>query len=327
MQTGPLVSVIATCYNHERYVEECLESIRNQTYENVQLIIVDDCSTDRSVRVIRSWLARTGTPATLITHRVNRGICRSRNDAHRRARGRYLSMIATDDTWVPDKLAIQVPMMESLPADVAVLYGDATTMDENSATRPEMVIDLYGYLDSFPDGWVFDHLLRGNFVTSLTALVRRRCIDAVGGYDEALIYEDWDLWLRLSRRYRFVFAPQVFGRYRILENSLVHALHGERRLDFFESSLRIARKNAGVSEASDARLRFRMNELGYALGALEHPGLVRLFDRLDRRPAWWVVWRGACVGPLGRVGARLQPAVRLARRAAVGLKPVRSHRR
>ena len=195
MQTGPLVSVIATCYNHERYVEECLESIRNQTYENVQLIIVDDCSTDRSVKVIRSWLARTGTPATLITHRVNRGICRSRNDAHRRARGRYLSMIATDDTWVPDKLAIQVPMMESLPADVAVLYGDATTMDENSATRPEMVIDLYGYLDSFPDGWVFDDLLRGNFVTSLTALVRRRCIDAVGGYDEALIYEDWDLWL------------------------------------------------------------------------------------------------------------------------------------
>ena len=243
--------MIATCYNHERYVEECLESIRNQTYENVQLIVVDDCSTDRSVKVIRSWLARTGTPCTLITHRVNRGICRSRNDAHRRARGRYVSMIATDDTWVPDKLAIQVPMMESLPADVAVLYGDATTMDENSATRPEMVIDLYGYLDSFPDGWVFDDLLRGNFVTSLTALVRRRCIDAVGGYDEALIYEDWDLWLSLSRRYRFVFTPQVFGRYRILENSLVHVLHGERRLEFFESSLRIARKNAGVSEASD----------------------------------------------------------------------------
>ena len=118
------------------------------------------------------------------------------------------------------------------------------------------------------------------------------------------------------------FAPQVFGRYRILEeNSLVHVLHGERRLEFFESSLRIARKNAGVSEASgEPRLRFRMNELGYALGQLEHPGLVRiLFDRLDRRPAWWVAWRGACLGPLGRVGARLQPAVRLARRATGGL--------
>ena len=76
----PLVTVIATCFNHERFVVECLESIRAQTYPNIQLIIADDCSTDGSVPLIRDWLTQTGTVCTLILHQQNQGVCRTRNE-------------------------------------------------------------------------------------------------------------------------------------------------------------------------------------------------------------------------------------------------------
>src|SRR4051812_6669635 len=103
----PRVSAIAICFNHARFAVECLDSIAAQDHPDVELIIIDDCSTDDSVAVIRDWLDRTGTAATFIVHDVNRGICASRNDALSHATGEHVACISTDDVWLPGKLSAQ----------------------------------------------------------------------------------------------------------------------------------------------------------------------------------------------------------------------------
>ena len=97
-QSGPLVTMLAICYNHSRFVINCLESIRHQTYSNVELIVLDDCSTDNSVALINEWIARHAVDCRFVQHRVNAGVCRTLNEGITLARGKYISMIATDES-------------------------------------------------------------------------------------------------------------------------------------------------------------------------------------------------------------------------------------
>ena len=277
---APLVSVIAICFNHERFVVPCLDSIAAQTYPNLQVIVLDDHSSDGSLAAINAWVEGRGAGVTLITHDVNRGICASRNEALALARGDYLAFISTDDQWLPEKIAVQVSQLEREPGSGAVAYGDALLMDEAGRPVPGRFIARNRAFERLPEGRVFEDLLLGNFIPSLATLVRRRCIEAVGGFDESLIYEDWDMWLRLSRRYRFAVTPAVVARYRIVAGSLIDALHGARRAEFFDSSLRLIAKQVGVSEEGDRRIRFRMHELSHALGMLDDPGYLAFVARL-----------------------------------------------
>ena len=196
----PLVTVIATCFNHERFVVESLESIRAQTYPNIQLIIADDCSTDGSVPLIRDWLTQTGTVCTLILHDENQGVCRTRNESLAHAHGKYVSSLSTDDVWLPHKLADQVEQMEKLPLRVGVVYCDAARMDVEGRPLPNTFIEQIGTVERMPEGNLYETLLARNFIPAGATLVRRECYEEVGSYDESLIYEDWDMWLRIARR-------------------------------------------------------------------------------------------------------------------------------
>jgi glycosyltransferase involved in cell wall biosynthesis len=275
------VSIIAICYNHERFARGCLDSIAAQTYPNVEIILLDDASTDGSRAVLNTWLDDTGTQATLIEHEQNLGICRSRNETLRLARGEFVACISTDDEWLPHKLETQVEQLQQLDRSTAVVYSDAELMDESGAVLDGMFVGRNRDFDRPPAGYVFDDLLVGNFIPSLATLVRRRCIEKVGSYDESLVYEDWDMWLRLSRRYEFAFTPTVTARYRIVTNSLIAVLHEERKIEFFESSLRLMSKHLDVGERARSLIRFRMDELGYSLDLLGLPAYETFLARLD----------------------------------------------
>jgi glycosyltransferase involved in cell wall biosynthesis len=260
-----VVTVIASCFNHERFVVECLESIRAQTYPRIQLVVCDDGSADRSVEIAGHWLEQTGTEATFIVHEESHGICRTRNEMLRHARGAYVSSISADDVWLPDKLARQVELMERLPLSVGVVYGDAERMDEAGRPLPRMFIECFRDFERMPQGNVYEALLDGNFIPSMTTLVRRECFEEVGPYDESLAYEDWDMWLRVAQRFEFAFSPYVSARYRIVRGSLSEAL-GER---LWESALRIQAKHLGYGPEWDAALTRRMARIAYKL---DHPG-------------------------------------------------------
>lgn len=219
--SGPLVTVFVACYNHARFVVPALESVRLQGYPNVQLIVTDDCSKDDSVRVIREWLAAHWPDALFLAHPENRGICRTFNEIIGHAKGKYVSGFAADDVWLPGRLSAQVAYMEAQPEDVGVLYGDAYQIDEHGGRLPLLFNAAHRNLPMLPEGWVFETMIEGNFVPAMTTLVRRRCYEVVGGYDETLAFEDWDMWLRISRTFQFRVWPQPSAEYRLLSTSMV----------------------------------------------------------------------------------------------------------
>ncbi len=218
-QGQALVSVIAVCYNQSPYVLECLESIRTQTYPNIQLIIMDDCSRDDSVAVMQKWIESTGVAATFIAHAQNQGICRTFNEGLAHATGEYIAFVAADDVYLPEKISEQVRLLEQLPDTVGVVYSDSWQIDEAGNLLPLKFIEAHREFERPPEGDIFPLLLEKNFIPAMTTLIRQKCYQAVGHYDENLCYEDYDLWLRISQRFHFAYSPVISTKYRIVRRS------------------------------------------------------------------------------------------------------------
>jgi glycosyltransferase involved in cell wall biosynthesis len=219
----PLVSAMVLCYNQARFVVECLEGVKAQNYPNLELIVNDDASKDNSVAVIHDWLAKNSIPHHFLKNKTNQGICRSVNNILRQARGKYTSGIAADDVWLPGKLRTQVELMERLPAKVGVVYSDALQMNESGRLLPERFIDSHRRFETMPAGNIHNILWEGNFIPAMTTLIRRDCFEKVGMYDETLFYEDWDMFLRISRCFDFAYSDEVSAKYRIVGTSMIRS--------------------------------------------------------------------------------------------------------
>ena len=214
--------MLVTTYRHARFVEECLESLRAQSSRDFEVIITDDASPDGTADRIEAWLDRTGFPARFIRNPVNRGICANRNAALALARGEFICSLSGDDAYLPDRIERQLQVFAEAPKDVAAVYGDALLMDADSQSLSQTY--LHAHLGNRPPpADVFSALLVGdNFLPAPAVMVRRSAIADVGGYDEGLFYEDLDMWLRLSHRFRFQYLPGCVMRYRMLADSMSH---------------------------------------------------------------------------------------------------------
>jgi glycosyltransferase involved in cell wall biosynthesis len=249
----PKVSVLALCYNHARFVEACLESIRAQTFQDFELIVTDDASSDESPSLITSWLARYYPSARFIRHSRNVGLCKTLNEALSHARGRYISMIATDDTWEPTKLARQYAAIEACPSDVAMVYADAFVMDEEGNRVGESFLEAHGVTDAPPRGDVFSRIADGNFIPAMATLIRLDALRAVGGYDENLSYEDFDMWLRLASRYRIEFCPGTLANYRVVSTSMVRTLFAQPTAAHAHTHFLITKKWLATNRLTEAQ--------------------------------------------------------------------------
>jgi glycosyltransferase involved in cell wall biosynthesis len=217
-EASPTVSVLALSYNHERFVDESLDAIAAQTYGDFELIIVDDCSTDDTAQRVQGWLERTTFPATFVRNENNLGVSESRNLGLSLARGEYVCTAATDDAYEPSRLEHQVACFSREGPGVAAVYGEVVTVDEQGSVLPD---DDQRWLSTgSPSGEVFEELLRENFIPSPATMMRRSCIEEVGGWDESVILDDWDLLLRLADRHRIVHCPGVAARYRMTTTGL-----------------------------------------------------------------------------------------------------------
>lgn len=237
-----MVSVIALCYNHERFVIECLESIRSQTFTDYELIIMDDFSQDASCERIRDWISANGVQCRFIAHTSNMGICKTLNEAVSLCHGRYVSMIATDDAWLPEKLAVQVNIMEKLPEDIGVLYSDAYQMDEQGVRLQELFIPAHRHFDAVPQGNVYESIVRGNYIPAMTTFIRRSVYQRIGGYDERLVYEDWDFWLRAALQFKFAYFEMPSANYRVVATSMARTVLQARNPAMFYTHFLISDK-------------------------------------------------------------------------------------
>ena len=117
----PLVSIIAACYNHALFVVEALDSIKNQTYPNIQLIVTNDASTDKSKKLIESWISQQEFAVHLISNETNKGVCYTFNKALKQVKGQYFQVISCDDVMLLNKIQQQVDFLESASEEFAMV--------------------------------------------------------------------------------------------------------------------------------------------------------------------------------------------------------------
>lgn len=227
------VTVIALCYNHSKFLIECLDSIAAQTHQNFQLIVTDDCSSDNSVELIQVWLAAHYPGAIFIRHNQNTGLCKTLNEAIGHAKGEFISMIATDDAWEPEKIEIQLAAMRGQRTEVAVVYSDASRMDESGQRLEKDFIASHTPECTRPSGHIFSELANRNFIPAMSTLIRHQALLDVGLYDDRLAYEDYDMWLRLSSRYEFIYLAAVPARYRIVSTSMVRTIFAQPSAHYY----------------------------------------------------------------------------------------------
>lgn len=222
----PRVTVIAQCYNHERFVLECLDAIHHQTFQAFHLVVVDDCSRDRSPTLIREWIAANRPEATFLALPQNVGVTKALNQAMRLVHTEFVTAVATDDLWEPTLLERLVTRFDEVTDAYAAVFSDASCIDERGAPLAVDFFEAHGA--SRPDrDDLFADLSEQNFIPACSIMLRMAAVREVGEYDETLAYEDWDMWLRLSERFLMAFIPERLARYRIVQGSLVRTLFVE----------------------------------------------------------------------------------------------------
>lgn len=216
MTHSPLVSVIIPAYNAEAFIQLTLESVLAQTYQNFEIVVVDDGSRDRTPEIVESFTQRDSRIRLL--RQQNSGVAAARNLAIQASKGVYISPIDADDLWYPQKLEKQVRCIEEADESVGLVYSWSVYLNESGETIGRYIADQ-GY--TFAEGNVFNSLLYFNFLDNAsTALFRRSCIDRVGGYNcnlrdqNAQGCEDWDIYLRIAEQYSFRVVPEYLIGYR-----------------------------------------------------------------------------------------------------------------
>ncbi|RLD60937.1 MAG: hypothetical protein DRI95_14820 [Bacteroidetes bacterium] len=213
----PLVSIVATCYNQESFLKETLHSIKAQIYPNIQLIIMDDCSQDESVDKIKEWIDRNEVTCKFISHTENKGICKTLNEALEYCEGKYYQAIACDDILFPDKIELQVQEFEKSDEDVMVIFSSWELINEFGNTIPRRQLVKYRDYTDYSD--FFGEEFFGIIVAG-SVLIRKKVFELIGNYDEELIAEDTDLWLRILEKYKIKYYDMIAFKYRRLNTSL-----------------------------------------------------------------------------------------------------------
>ena len=206
----PLVSIVIPCYNHENYIEDSIQSIVNQTYQHIELIIIDDGSRDQSVEKIRAMLSACEQrfEHVYFNTRPNKGLCATLNEALALCKGKYVSLIASDDIMLMHKTQLQVHYLEQHP-EVTGVFAGIELIDSNNLVIDQRVSTHTEY--SFQEIFSNKHDL-----PALTQMYRLKDINEVGGYDENIKIEDWFLLLKLTNQNKILrYIPEVLCQYRV----------------------------------------------------------------------------------------------------------------
>lgn len=209
------VSVICLCHNQAPYLREALQSVLDQSHPAVQVIVVDDASTDNSPEVINSLLK--GKPEIpFIALQKNLGNCAAFNKGLALATGAYVIDFAMDDVMMPDRIARQVDFFESLGHDYGVIYSNASYIGPTG----KWLKDHFAPSATPPQGEVYARLISTYFLPPPTMMFRMEVIRSLGGYDESLAYEDFDFWVRSARTWKYAYQPEVLTAIRRVPGSL-----------------------------------------------------------------------------------------------------------
>lgn len=204
MSEDPKVTVVIPAYNAARYLAEAVESALNQTYSDLEVLVVDDGSTDRTPFL----LERYGRAIRTIRKR-NGGTPSALNEGIRQARGEWIAWLSADDAFLPEKLAKQMAYADAHP-ECALIYTNWFVVDARGEKISYLISPTFRTQSE-----QITALLRGCVINGSTTLVRKEAYVSAGLFDESLPQaHDWDMWLRLARDFRFGHVAEPLLRYR-----------------------------------------------------------------------------------------------------------------
>ncbi len=217
----PLVSIICLCYNHEQFVEAAILSTLKQSYSNIEVIVVDDCSTDNSRHVIEKITKKYPQITTLFLDE-NHGNTRAFNKGLRLASGDYIIDLAADDILLDDRVTRGLQTFDKLDESYGVNFTNAAIIDKDALISGHFysINSLGKALSSPPEGDLYASLIQRFFICPPTMMSRKVVFESLNGYDESLTYEDFDFWVRSSRKYKYCFTDEVLVHRRKLADSL-----------------------------------------------------------------------------------------------------------
>jgi glycosyltransferase involved in cell wall biosynthesis len=199
------VSVVIPAFNAESFIEETVESVMRQTFRDLDIIVVDDGSTDGTLQRLADMVN-----SVRVIRQSRGGPAKARNLGAASASGEWVAFLDADDVWAPEKIDRQLELAER--SNAALIICDRI----NTGSRGSLPVRQSDIQPLF-DGDIYEQLLTGNFITTSTVLLRREVFDAVGRFSEDPILppaEDWDLWLRVAETYRVAACPDPLVYYR-----------------------------------------------------------------------------------------------------------------
>ncbi len=204
-----LVSVIIPTFNSELYVKVAVESVLLQAYRDVEVIVVDDGSTDGTRDVLKEYI---DSGEIKYIYQKNNGPASARNSGIKNSSGEFIAFLDADDIWLSNKLERQISLFDSSP-DVGLVYSDMEFFGAH------LRFNRYSEMlkRRMCRGRVYKELVLENFIPTSTVIVRRNVLDDVGFFDDSGKYigEDYDLWLRVARKYEIDFVEDILVKYRI----------------------------------------------------------------------------------------------------------------
>ena len=223
----PLVSVICICFNHEAFVQQAVNSVLNQTYKNIELIIVDNGSLDNSYTRIKKIITQK-PKIKLVRFKQTISHTKAFNEALKHTSGVYLIDLSADDVLLNDCIEKQVEFFKKQADNVGLIFGNAYHINENgNRTKPYFEVDQNNNATDLQlHKTNYQRLLSSGIVMcSVASMFTRKHFEILNGYNEELFFEDLDYWLRLSKIYEIKFLDDFLVEKRFLENSLGNQFH------------------------------------------------------------------------------------------------------
>lgn len=206
-----LVSIITPMYNSEKYIKQCIESVINQTYKNIEMIIIDDGSTDKSRQIVLEY-ANKYDLIKYIKQERNMGIAEARNNGIRSSKGRFIAFLDSDDLYKKDKIEKQINFM--LKNNYAFTYTSYDLIDENSLSLNKII--------KAKDNYDYETLLKGNNIGCLTVILDKEKINCEIEFSKNH-HEDYILWLKLLKNNIKAYGmEEILSSYRKTNSSISH---------------------------------------------------------------------------------------------------------
>ena len=210
----PIVSVIIPTYNRAHLIDKAINSVLSQTYQDYEIIVVDDASTDNTKEVVKDF---TDSRISYIFHTNNLDISAARNSGIKASQGKYIALLDSDDEWLPEKLDKQINKFEKESLKIGVIYTGSYYIDEKGNQIRKVHVPI-------KEGYIYEDLLRaGGYLCLSSTLIKRECFKKVGLFDENLPpCEDLDMWIRIAKYYKFSYIKDLLVATRIHNNQITN---------------------------------------------------------------------------------------------------------